>query len=59
MKWFQNIETLPEEVKQLILHNSRDMNRFYTLSTQERQDVLDRIRPANIPDEPSNASKRS
>lgn len=59
MKWFQNIETLPEEVKQLILHNSRDMNRFYTLSTQERQDVLDRIRPANIPDEPDNASKRS
>lgn len=59
MKWFQNIETLPEEVKQLIFHNSRDMNRFYTLSTQERQNVLNRIRPTNTPDEPDNASKRS
>lgn len=51
MKWFRKINTLPQEEQQLILHNGRDMNRFYTLSTEERQDVLDRISLSNSPEE--------
>lgn len=51
MKWFRKINTLPQEERQLILHNGRDMNRFYTLSTEERQDVLDRISLSNSPEE--------
>lgn len=51
MKWFRKMNTLPQEEQQLILHNGRDMNRFYTLSTEERQDVLDRISLSNSPEE--------
>ena len=47
MGWFRRWDTISEEAKQIILHNSRDMNRFYTLSTEERQEVLNRIRMAN------------
>lgn len=58
MNWLRKWDTLPEEVRQLILHNGRDMGRFYTLSTEDRQDVLDRIRIANTPDELENTAKR-
>ena len=58
MDWLRKWDTLPEEVRQLILHNGRDMGRFYTLSTEERQDVLDRIRMANTPDELESTAKR-
>lgn len=51
MKWFRKMNTLPQEEQQLILHNGRDMNRFYTLSTEERQNVLDRISLSNSPEE--------
>lgn len=51
MKWFRKMNTFPKEEAQLILHNSRDMNRFYTLSTEERQEVLDRIGLSNSPEE--------
>lgn len=43
---------------QLILHNGADMERFYTLSTEERQEVLNRIRMANTPDELDATAKR-
>ncbi len=58
MDWLRKWDTLPEEVRQLILHNGRDMGRFYTLSTEERQDVLDRIRMANTPGELERTAKR-
>lgn len=58
MDWFRKWDTLPEEVRQLILHNGRDMERFYTVTTEERQDVLDRIRMANTPDTLENTAKR-
>lgn len=58
MDWFRKWDTLPKEVAQLILHNSKDMNRFYTLSTEERQEVLNRIRMANTPDELESTAKR-
>lgn len=45
------MNTLPQEEQQLILHNGRDMRRFYTLSTEERQNVLDRISLSNSPEE--------
>lgn len=51
MKWFRKMNTLPQEEQQLILHNGRDMGRFYTLTTEERQDVLDRISLSNSPEE--------
>ena len=51
MKWFRKMNTLPQEEQQLILHNVRDMRRFYTLSTEERQNVLDRISLSNSPEE--------
>lgn len=47
MKLFQDITTLPQELTQEILENSRDMKRFYTLTTEEREDVLGRIRTHN------------
>ena len=47
MDWLRKWDTLPQEVRQLILHNGADMERFYTLSTEERQEVLNRIRMAN------------
>ena len=34
---------LPKTLEQEILHNSKDMNQFYTLTTEERDDVLERI----------------
>lgn len=37
MDWLRKWDTLPQEVRQLILHNGADMERFYTLSTEERQ----------------------
>lgn len=51
MKWFRKMNTLPQEEQQLILHNGRDMRRFYTLSTEERQNVLDRISLSKSPEE--------
>ena len=51
MKWFRKMNTLPQEEQQLILHNGRDMRRFYTLSTEERQNVLGRISLSNSPEE--------
>ena len=51
MKWFRKMNTLPQEEQQLILHTGRDMRRFYTLSTEERQNVLDRISLSNSPEE--------
>lgn len=39
MDWLRKWDTLPQEVRQLILHNGADMERFYTLSTEERQEV--------------------
>lgn len=58
MDWFRKWNTLPEEVQQMILHNGRDMNKFYTLSTEERQEVLNRISMANTPAELENTAKR-
>lgn len=58
MDWFRKWNTLPEEVQQIILHNGRDMQNFYTLSTEERQEVLNRIRMANTPDELESTAKR-
>ena len=58
MDWFRKWDTLSKEAAQLILHNSKDMNRFYTLSTEERQEVLNRIHMANTPDELENTAKR-
>ena len=58
MGWFRRWDTISEEAKQIILHNSRDMNRFYTLSTEERQEVLNRIRMANTPGELESTAKR-
>ena len=40
MDWLRKWDTLPQEVRQLILHNGADMERFYTLSTEERQEAL-------------------
>ena len=58
MDWLRKWDTLPQEVRQLILHNGADMERFYTLSTEERQEVLNRIRMANTPDELDATAKR-
>lgn len=51
-------DSLPDEVRQLILHNGRDMERFYTLSTEERQQVLDRIRTVRTQAETAGTAKR-
>ena len=56
MDWLRKWDTLPQEVRQLILHNGAE--RFYTLSTEERQEVLNRIRMANTPDELDATAKR-
>ena len=37
MDWLRKWDTLPQEVRQLILHNGADMERFYTLSTSAWQ----------------------
>lgn len=58
MNWLQKWNTLPEEVRQLIFHNGRDMHKFYALSTEERQEILNRIRMANTPEELESTSKR-
>ena len=58
MSWFRKWDTLPEEVKQLILHNGRDMHKFYTISTEERQEVLNCIRMAYTPEELDATAKR-
>ena len=58
MDWLRKWDTLPQEVRQLILHNGADMERLYTLSTEERQEVLNRIRMANTPDELDATAKR-
>nr|WP_294682305.1 hypothetical protein [uncultured Anaerotignum sp.] len=58
MDWLRSRSTLPPEVRQLILHNGRDMERFYTLSTEERQEVLNRIHIANTPDTLTETAKR-
>ncbi|KXL54466.1 hypothetical protein CLNEO_05720 [Anaerotignum neopropionicum] len=43
MKIFQDISTLRPELVQEIAHNDADMKRFYTLTTEERSDILGRI----------------
>lgn len=58
MGWLRKWDSLSEEVRQLILHNGKDMEHFYTLSTEERQEVLNRIRMANTPDELESTAKR-
>lgn len=50
MDWLQKWDTLPDAVRELILHNGRDMQKFYTLSAEERQNVLNRIHISNTPD---------
>lgn len=47
MKIFQDISTLKPELAKEIAHNHSDMKRFYTLTTEERQDVLGRISQNN------------
>lgn len=58
MRWLCKWDTLPYEVRQLILHNSRDMQKFYTISPEERQEVLNRIHMANTPDTLDATAKR-
>ena len=58
MNWFRKWDTLPEEGQQMILHNGRDMHKFSTISTEERQEVLNRIRMANTPEELDATAKR-
>lgn len=58
MDWLQKWDTLPAAVRELILHNGRDMQKFYTLSAEERQNVLNRIHISNTPDTPDAAAKR-
>lgn len=58
MNWLKKNDSLSPEVQQLILHNGRDMERFYTLTTEERQDVLDRIHIANTPEDLDATAKR-
>jgi hypothetical protein len=47
MKIFQDITTLRPELVKEITHNDADMKRFYTLTTEERADVLGRISEHN------------
>lgn len=47
MDWLRKWDTLPQEVRQLILHNGADMERFYTLSTEERQESAWQTRPTS------------
>jgi len=47
MKIFQDISTLKPELAKEIAHNDSDMKRFYTLTTEERQDILGRISEHN------------
>lgn len=58
MDWLKKNDTLSPEVRQLILHNGKDMERFYTLTTEERQDVLNRIHIANTPKNLDATAKR-
>lgn len=51
MKIFQDISTLRPELAKQITHNASDMKRFYTLTTEERADVLGRINMQNSLDE--------
>lgn len=51
MKIFQDITTLRPELVKEITHNDSDMKRFYTLTTEERADVLGRISEHNSLDE--------
>ncbi|WMI81398.1 hypothetical protein [Anaerotignum sp. MB30-C6] len=51
MKIFQDISTLRPELAKEIAHNSSDMKRFYTLTTEERADILGRINEHNSLDE--------
>ncbi|WP_313526770.1 hypothetical protein [Anaerotignum sp.] len=56
MKIFQDISTLRPELAKEIVHNSSDMKRFYTLTTEERADVLGRISMHNSIEELENAN---
>ena len=47
MKFFQDITTLTPELQKEIAHNGSDMKRFYTLTTEERADILGRISEHN------------
>jgi len=56
MKIFQDISTLRPELQKEIAHNSSDMKRFYTLTTEARSDVLGRINMHNSLAELENAN---
>ncbi len=47
MDIWKDINTLDPRLQKEIIHNGADMKRFYTLSTEERQDVLNRIAGQN------------
>ncbi len=57
MKFFQDISTLTPELQMEIAHNSSDMQRFYTLTTEERADILGRISRHNSMHELENANR--
>ncbi|WP_352399579.1 hypothetical protein [Anaerotignum sp.] len=57
MKIFQDISTLRPELAKEIAHNSSDMKRFYTLTTEERADILGRISMHNSIKELENANE--
>lgn len=58
MNWLQKWDSLPAAARALILHNGRDMRKFYTLSAEERQNILDRIHISNTPDTLDAPTKR-
>ena len=47
LKCLKNFDTLPAQMKKHIIDNSKDMNVFYTLPLEQRQQVLDRIASLN------------
>ena len=47
MNVFQDVSTLRPQLAKEIVHNSEDMKRFYTLTTEAREDVLGRISEHN------------
>lgn len=58
MKIYKDISTLPRALQDEILENSRDMRRFYTLTTDERDNVLGRISMHNSMKELEQATKK-
>lgn len=50
-------QDLPETLASEIEQNSRDMNRFYTLRQEKRDDVLERICRHNTPEKLAKSAK--